>query len=139
MELITREQTRQEYGFGSHLIVDLFGCANDKLADTDFIFGFLDNFPDKIAMTKVSPPQVFKYAGEAPENSGVSGVVLIEESHISIHTFPDKKQVMVNIFSCCKDFDIDHPPQVEQDHARRELKETFKSDSDKIELLGHTS
>lgn len=37
---------------------------------------------------------------------GVSGVVLIAESHIAIHTYPEKEYFTVDIFSC-KEFDLE--------------------------------
>jgi S-adenosylmethionine decarboxylase len=52
------------------------------------------------------PPFVLKYSGLKPEDWGLSGFVLIAESHISIHTFPEKKFVSVDIFSC-KAFDAE--------------------------------
>ena len=55
-------------------------------------------------MTRIMPPYVFKYSGLKPEDWGISGFVLIAESHISIHTFPEKNFVSVDIFSC-KAFD----------------------------------
>jgi S-adenosylmethionine decarboxylase len=55
-------------------------------------------------MTKISKPHVFQYSGIKPEDWGVSGFVLIAESHIAIHTFPEHGQVWVDIFSC-KGFD----------------------------------
>lgn len=66
----------------------------------------LDAYPEKLAMTKIMPPYVFKYSGAVPDDWGVSGIVLIAESHISIHTFPDKGFVTLDIFSC-KDFDVE--------------------------------
>lgn len=42
--------------------------------------------------------------GKVPEDWGVSGFVLIAESHISIHTFPERGYLSLDIFSC-KDFD----------------------------------
>ncbi len=57
-------------------------------------------------MTKIMPPYVFKYHGKVPEDWGVSGFVLIAESHISIHTFPDRGYLSLDIFSC-KEFDHD--------------------------------
>jgi S-adenosylmethionine decarboxylase len=57
-------------------------------------------------MTRIMPPYVFKYSGLKPEDWGISGFVLIAESHISIHTFPEKTFVSVDIFSC-KHFDSD--------------------------------
>jgi len=52
--------------------------------------------------------------------------VLIAESHISIHTFPDRCYVNIDIFSC-KDFD---PEQ-----AIRDLKDTFEFDKLDTHLL----
>ena len=57
-------------------------------------------------MTKISPPQVYTYRGKVPEDWGVSGFVIIAESHISIHTFPDRGYVNIDVFSC-KDFDAE--------------------------------
>jgi S-adenosylmethionine decarboxylase len=44
--------------------------------------------------------------GEKPEDWGVSGFVIIAESHIAIHTFPDHGYVWVDVFSC-KEFETD--------------------------------
>ena len=96
-----------KYGFGPHLMLDCYGCPKEKLADMDMIFSTLDNFPAKIGMHKIMPPYVFKYTGKVAEDWGISGVVLIAESHISIHTFPDKAHAFIDIFSC-RDFDTDH-------------------------------
>lgn len=93
-----------EYGFGPHLMLDCYGCSKEKLSDMDLIFNTLDKFPAQIGMTKIMPPYVFKYQGSVTEDWGLSGVVLIAESHITIHTFPDKLHAFIDIFSC-KDFD----------------------------------
>ena len=99
-----------EYGFGPHLMLDCYGCPKEKLADMDLIFDTLDKFPAKIGMTKIMPPYVFKYHGAVPEDWGISGVVLIAESHITIHTFPDKNHAFIDIFSC-KEFDTSYAMQ----------------------------
>ena len=87
-----------------HLVVDGYGADPEKLKDTDLIYRFLDEYPDTIGMTKIVPPQVYTYHGQTPEDWGVSGFVVIAESHISIHTFPDRGYVNIDIFSC-KEFD----------------------------------
>lgn len=91
-------------GFGLHLILDGYGCNKQKLMDMELIYNFLNDYPDEMGMTKIMPPYVFKYSGKFPEDWGFSGFVLIAESHISIHTFPEKSFVSVDILSC-KDFD----------------------------------
>ncbi len=89
-----------------HLVIDGYGGDPKKLQDVDLIQGFLDEYPSTIGMTKVVPPQVYTYHGKVPGDWGVSGFVIIAESHISIHTFPDRGYVNIDIFSC-KEFDAD--------------------------------
>jgi S-adenosylmethionine decarboxylase len=93
--------------FGPHLILEAYGSPKNKLADLNLICQVLEEYPAKLTMTKIMPPYVFRYAGgEVPEDWGVSGVVLIAESHISIHTFPEKQFVTLDIFSC-RDFNLE--------------------------------
>jgi S-adenosylmethionine decarboxylase len=89
-----------EYGFGQHLMMDGYGCDREKLMNLDGIYDFLSLYPEEIKMTKIMPPYVFKYSGQVPEDWGISGFVLIAESHISIHTFPEKLYLSLDIFSC---------------------------------------
>ena len=92
--------------FGPHLMLDLTECNTDKLKDYDLIFDVLDELPEKIGMTKITQPYVFPYSGLVPEDKGVTGTVIIAESHISIHSFQEKDHCFVDVFSC-KDFDVD--------------------------------
>lgn len=81
-------------------MVDGYGYDRDKLTDINYIYDFLSNYPSEIEMTKIMPPYVFRYSGVRPEDWGISGFVLIAESHISIHTFPEKLYLSLDIFSC---------------------------------------
>ena len=87
-----------------HLIMD--GSAKDPsvLQNEKLIYNLLDEYPAKIDMTKITTPYVIRYVGIKPEDWGVSGIVLIPESHISIHTFVERSHVNIDVFSC-KDFD----------------------------------
>jgi len=93
--------------FGPHLTLDLYGCNPKKLNDKEFIFKFLDELPDKIGMTKISEPILTFYPGKKNsfDGGGISGFVLIAESHASIHTFIAQRFASVDIFSC-KNFNI---------------------------------
>ena len=91
-------------GYGQHLTLDGYDAAPKLLADFDTIYEFLDRCPDLIKMTKIMPPYVFKYQAPEPADWGVSGFVLIAESHISVHTYPERGYLSIDIFSC-KDFD----------------------------------
>ncbi|MFO8010411.1 MAG: adenosylmethionine decarboxylase [Dehalococcoidia bacterium] len=86
-----------------HLIIDGYVTDPKKIQDPEFIYRFLDTYPDQIEMTKVSTPQVSEYT---LEEQGVSAFVLLAESHISVHTFPDQSYVNIDVFSC-REFDIE--------------------------------
>jgi len=96
---------KNTYGFGQHLMIDGYGCNRKKLMDMKLLYDFLDTYPSEMKMTKVMPPYVFSCEDKKPENWGYSGFVIIAESHISIHTFPEKNYLSLDIFSC-KAFDI---------------------------------
>jgi S-adenosylmethionine decarboxylase len=89
-----------------HLIIDGYGGDPQKMQDVEFIYKILDAYPSQIGMTKISTPHVSKYVASKPEDWGVSGFVLIAESHISIHTFPEKFYINIDVFSC-KEFDAE--------------------------------
>jgi S-adenosylmethionine decarboxylase len=99
-----------------HLIIDGYKGDVQRMQDVDFIRELLDSYPSRIGMTKTTPPQVSRYAGSEPEDWGVSGVVGLAESHISIHTFPEQAYINIDIFSC-KEFDAEK--------AVHDLKERF--------------
>jgi S-adenosylmethionine decarboxylase len=96
----------EKESFGPHLTMDLYKCNKEKLKDYKAIFNLLNDLPEQIGMTKITQPYVFPYEGLIPEDCGITGMVIIAESHISIHAFEEKDYVFVDIFSC-KDFNVD--------------------------------
>ncbi|MGC8720572.1 MAG: adenosylmethionine decarboxylase [Thermodesulforhabdaceae bacterium] len=117
---------KPEFGFGVHLMLDGYGCKRETLVDIQYIYDFLDKYPQQMEMTKIMPPYVFRYDAPVPEDWGISGFVLIAESHISIHTFPEKLYLSVDIFSC-KPFDTQK--------AIETLKEYFSIQKAEIHVL----
>ena len=109
-----------------HLAVDGYGADPEKLKDEELVSRFLDHYPSSIGMTKIIPPQVYTYQGRTPEDWGISGFVLIAESHISVHTFPARRHVNIDIFSC-KDFDAEA--------SLEEVKRTFSLSETKVWTL----
>jgi S-adenosylmethionine decarboxylase len=89
-----------------HLTIDGFGGDRERLSSESLVHSLLDIYPAAINMTKISEPFVLRYVGEKPEDWGVTGFVIIAESHISMHTFPEHGYVWVDVFSC-KDFETD--------------------------------
>jgi len=89
-----------------HLVIDGFGGNSSKMWDKELVRQFLTDYPDTLEMTRITEPHVLLYDAPKPEDSGVTGFVIIAESHISIHTFPHKNYVNIDIFSC-RAFDHD--------------------------------
>jgi len=89
-----------------HLIIDGYSSNQKLLRDEDFLRKWLENYPAKMGMTRISPPHVLKYTGPVLEDWGISGFVFIAESHIGIHTFVERNYINIDIFSC-KDFDTE--------------------------------
>jgi S-adenosylmethionine decarboxylase len=87
-----------------HLVIDGYGGDVNKMWDQELVRDFLTNYPSQLGMTRITEPRVLEYNGPQAEDAGVSGFVIIAESHISIHTFPRRRYVNIDIFSC-KSFD----------------------------------
>jgi len=87
-----------------HVIIDGYGGDPDQLSDENVVRVILDEVPEIMGMSKITQPKVLRYVGSKPEDWGVSGFVMIAESHISMHTFPERRLIWADVFSC-KDFD----------------------------------
>ena len=91
---------------GRHLVVELSECNQEKLNDLSFLEECLDEAVRRSGATKVR--SVFhRYNPQ-----GISGVVVIAESHISIHTWPEYGYAAVDFFTCGQTVDpyraLDH-------------------------------
>jgi S-adenosylmethionine decarboxylase len=89
-----------------HLIIDGYSGNQKLLREEDFLRKWLESYPARIGMTRISPPYVLRYVGPVLEDWGISGFVFIAESHIGIHTFVEQNYINIDVFSC-KDFDTD--------------------------------
>ncbi len=99
-----------------HLVIDGYGGNIDKMWDEDLVRNFLYDYPESLDMTRITEPNVLRYDAPKSEDSGVSGFVIIAESHISIHTFPRKDYINIDIFSC---------QAFNHEQALEDVKETF--------------
>lgn len=100
--------------FGPHITLDLKGCPKEVLSDYNLHFNYLKSLPELIQMTPITQPYVFPYSGLVPEDKGITGIVIIAESHISVHSFENKGYCFIDIFSC-KDFDVERAIQITKD------------------------
>ena len=78
---------------GTHLLVDLWGARN--LADPALIDSAL-----RRAAIRAGATILHSHFHHFTPNGGVSGVVVLAESHISIHTWPEREFAAVDIFMC---------------------------------------
>lgn len=98
--------TKKNIPFGLHLMIELYNCNPLALNDQHLVYEILDKLPDKIGMKKLIKPYViFAEANAKRDPGGWSGFVIIQESHISLHTFIKRKFVTADVYSC-KMFDI---------------------------------
>jgi S-adenosylmethionine decarboxylase len=98
---------------GTHLLVDLWGASN--LADPDHIDRAL-----RVAADAAGATILHGHFHHFSPNGGVSGVLVLAESHISIHTWPERDFAAIDIFMCgaCNPY-----------HGIPALKEAFRPQS----------
>jgi S-adenosylmethionine decarboxylase len=80
---------------GTHLLADFYGVAPDRLTDSASIDALL-RAGAEAAGARILHSHFHSF-GEA---MGVTGVVLLAESHISIHTWPEFGFAAADIFMC---------------------------------------
>jgi S-adenosylmethionine decarboxylase len=78
---------------GKHLIVDLWGAS--KLDKIEYIKTTLEKITQECGATLLHI-----HLHRFTENGGVSGVALLAESHISIHTWPKRDYAALDVFMC---------------------------------------
>ncbi len=87
--------------FGKHLTIDAYGCNEKVLNDLEANFRVLHELPKIIAMRAITTPHVVKVGPNNKKDcGGISGFVMIAESHIALHTFPAKQYLTMDVYSC---------------------------------------
>jgi S-adenosylmethionine decarboxylase len=79
---------------GRHLLLELFDCASDAINNLEAVKGAL------VEAAKRAHATIVDVVFHEFSPFGVSGVVVIAESHLSIHTWPEYRYAAVDIFSC---------------------------------------
>jgi S-adenosylmethionine decarboxylase proenzyme len=81
-------------GLGAQILADLYGCDRVTLDDADAIRAILVEAALRCGATIVDRC----FHRFSPQ--GVSGVVVIAESHLAIHTWPEHGYAAVDLFTC---------------------------------------
>ena len=79
---------------GTHIIVELSDCNADILSDVDQVTQIL------VTAAQRANAEVLQTAFHRFTPQGVSGVVVIAESHLSIHTWPELGYAAMDIYTC---------------------------------------
>ncbi len=96
---------------GRHLIVEFYNCSPEKIDDVIGIEKSMVTAAKKAGATVIN--STFHHFSPF----GVSGVVVIEESHLSIHTWPEYRFASIDLFTCGDDID----PWVSFDYLKEEF------------------
>ena len=94
--------------FGEHITIDGYGGSPKLLDSEKVVHSALTELCDAIRMHPLAKPQIVS----APDNhikdpGGWSGFVVIAESHISIHTFPKRRFLSADVYTCQNGIDMD--------------------------------
>ena len=79
---------------GKHLLIEYYGCDSKILKNTSLIEKYM------IEAARVAQATIVESVFHTFNPWGVSGVIVIEESHLAIHTWPEYKYAAVDLFTC---------------------------------------
>ncbi len=79
---------------GKHCILELYECDQSKLNDEAFIRTSLTS------ASKIAGATLLNMVTHRFHPQGVTGLALLAESHISIHTWPESRYAAIDVFTC---------------------------------------
>lgn len=79
---------------GNHFLTELFSCTIEIINNVEFVEEYM-----KIAAT-LSGATIVQSVFHTFSPYGVSGVVIVEESHLAVHTWPEHGYAAIDFFSC---------------------------------------
>jgi S-adenosylmethionine decarboxylase proenzyme len=89
----------EKKSLGYHVMLELFDCDREILNDVNKIEEYMIHAAKKAGATIISSS--FHHFNP----HGVSGVIVIAESHLAIHTWPEYGYAAVDVFTCGKTVD----------------------------------
>jgi S-adenosylmethionine decarboxylase len=99
--LLRTDEAERHSMIGSQVLLDLYECEVDRLDDLEWVKTTLVNAAQAAGATIVET--VFhKFAPW-----GISGVVVIAESHLAIHIWPESRYAAVDVFTCGSNVQMD--------------------------------
>ena len=86
---------RRVGGLGRHALAHMTGADFDNLNDIERLRSAFKRTVDNFKLDALYEPQVHQF-----EPQGLTGIILLAESHISIHTWPERGEAAVDVFTC---------------------------------------
>jgi len=80
---------------GRHLLAYFYGVASQRLDDVALLSDCLRSAASRSGLTLLGAPILHCFRG-----GGVTGFIVLAESHISFHTYPEHGFMALDIFSC---------------------------------------
>lgn len=93
---------------GREWIVEAHGCDPAALCDQQRLEDLFDAMVRDLGLRPVCPPVWHAFPGPG----GVTGVLLLAESHLACHTFPEHRSICLNLFCCRPREDWDFSTQL---------------------------
>jgi len=81
---------------GTEWIVDASGCDTAALRDRATLAALFRRIVDLLHLTPVGEPTWHAF----PAPGGITGLVVLAESHLACHTFPEFGSICLNVFCC---------------------------------------
>ncbi len=87
--------------FGEHITIDGYGGSEKLLDDRAVVLSCLAELPPQLNVKPLGKPEIYRAeAGKGKDPGGWTGIVVIAESHISVHTFPKRGFVSADVYTC---------------------------------------
>jgi len=81
---------------GSEWVVEAYGCDPVRLADPHAMRALFDAMVRELALNPVGDARWHRF----PDPGGITGMLLLAESHLTVHTFPEHGSLCINLFCC---------------------------------------
>ena len=93
--IVKRQRFNAHEYAGIEWVVDAFGCTPEACCSVATLGRIIEQLVDDLNLHPVRPPvwQTF-------EGGGVTGMVLLSESHVTCHSFPELGFVAFNLYCC---------------------------------------
>ncbi len=118
-----------------HIIAELYGCNSEQISYVESLQPVFREVVNASGLTEITS-RFHQF-----EPYGVTGFVLLAESHISIHTWPEYEYAAVDIYTCSTEKKANNALSVLLDHLKPkkvEIKKFYRGNVEQAPILGDT-